>query len=147
MPIHLLVVDDEEQIRDMLSRHFRYLGFDVQTAENGQDALDKMSQWKTDIVISDIRMPVMDGAELCKRIRTDYPMTRVIMITGYVTLENALACMRRGADRCIFKPIEDLTELESAVNKSVETVSYWLDVLKELAGQKEAMNGGGQAHE
>ena len=136
MPVNLLVVDDELEIREMLSRHFRFLGYDVDTAENGQDALDKMAERKTDIVISDIRMPVMDGPELCKRIRLDFPMTRVIMITGYVTLENALACLRRGADTCVFKPLEDMTELEQAVNRSVEMIQTWMKKLTELRKMK-----------
>lgn len=142
MAINLLIVDDEEEIREMLSRHFRYLGYDVETAENGAAALKIMSKRKTDIVISDIRMPVMDGSELCSRIRKDYPMTRVIMITGYVTLENALSCMRRGADSCLFKPFEDITELEKAVERSVETVQFWINTLNELAGHNRERQAG-----
>lgn len=136
MPVNLLVVDDEEEIREMLSRHFRFLGYDVDTAVNGKDALSKMAERKTDIVISDIRMPVMDGPELCRHIRADFPMTRVIMITGYVTLENALACIRRGADTCVFKPLEDMTELEEAVTRSVSMIKTWMSKLSELRKMK-----------
>lgn len=134
MKVQLLVVDDEQDIRDMLARHFQFLGYEVETAEHGADALEKMRNRKTDVVISDIRMPVMDGPSLCKAIRSDYPMTRIVMITGYVTLENALACLRRGADSLVFKPLEDLTELEDAVNRSVHIIQTWMQTLTQLKG-------------
>lgn len=136
MKINLLIVDDEQDICEMLSRHFRYLGFNVQTASNGKEALDLMAVNKIDIVISDIVMPVMDGAELCARIRADYPLTHVIMITGHVTLDNVMACMRRGADLCVFKPLHDLKELEEAVNRAVEAINRWINILTELRGVK-----------
>ncbi|MCB0309974.1 MAG: response regulator [Bdellovibrionales bacterium] len=136
MSVNLLIVDDEEEIREMLSRHFRFLGYDVEIAKNGIDALEKLSKRKTDIVISDISMPQMDGAELCREIRRDYPMTRVIMMTGYVTLENALACVRRGADTCVFKPLENLTELEDSVARSVDIIKNWIRILVNLQKMK-----------
>lgn len=132
MKVNILIVDDEEEIREMLSRHFRFSGYEVQTAENGKAALNVMKDWRTDIVISDIRMPVMDGPELCSHIRDEYPSTRVIMMTGYVTMENALACMRRGADTCLFKPFEDLNELENAVADSVARIQRWHQIFSEL---------------
>jgi CheY-like chemotaxis protein len=138
MNAQLLVVDDELEIRDMLSRHFRYLGYDVRTAEDGADALAALEANKTDVVISDILMPNMDGIELLRAIRQQYPMVRVIMITGYVTMENVLACMRQGAETCIFKPIEDLSELEKAVGRAVEDIRNWLQILGALAaGRRE----------
>jgi CheY-like chemotaxis protein len=135
MKLQLLVVDDEAEIREMLSRHFRFLGYDVDTAEHGKDALEKMADKKTDIVISDMMMPEMDGPELCRQIRKAFPMTRVIMITGFVTLTNALTCLRLGADHCIFKPLEDLNELEAAVKRSEESIQRWVSILSELSNR------------
>ena len=134
MSASLLIVDDEADLREMLSRHFRFLGYDVTTAENGVDALSKLAEKKIDVVISDIMMPEMTGVELLKHLREDYPMVRKIMITGYVTLENALSCIRYGADSCIFKPLTDLKQLETAVEQSVERIRYWHRILKELRG-------------
>lgn len=132
----ILVVDDEKSIRDMLSRHFRFLGYDVDTSENGKDALAQMALKRYLVVISDINMPVMDGTELLHRIRSEYPMTHVIMITGYVTMENVLSCMRHGADTCIFKPIEDMSELENAVETAVGQLNRWQEKLKALIKMK-----------
>ncbi len=136
MTAQLLIVDDEQEIREMLSRHFRYLGYDVEVAANGREALQKLGEKKIDILVSDIMMPEMNGVELLKQVRAEYPMLRPIMITGQVTLQNALACMRYGADSCIFKPLTDLSILEKAVQDATNKNKYWMDVLKELKGMK-----------
>lgn len=136
MKIRLLIVDDEADIRDMLARHFRFLGLAVSTAENGRVALEILRQEKIDIVISDIMMPEMNGIELLRALRTEYPMVHSIMITGYVTLDNALACMRLGAETLIFKPLEDLQLLEDAVSKSAADLRHWVDLLKKLQAMK-----------
>ena len=132
----LLIVDDEVEIREMLSRHFEFLGYNTSTAGNGQEALNYLGENKVDIIITDIMMPVMNGVTLLKRIRQEYPMVQVIMITGYVSLDNALSCMRAQANTCIFKPLEDLTELEEAVEKAFQTIETWKRKFKELRGMK-----------
>ncbi|TWI74210.1 response regulator receiver domain-containing protein [Desulfobotulus alkaliphilus] len=139
---NLLIVDDEKEIRDMLSRHFRLLGYDVLTAEHGLDALSILQKKRVDVVISDIIMPEMDGVDLLREIRKQYPMVRIIMITGYVTLENALACMRNQADTCIFKPLNDLGELEEAVQIAIAAQTRWTRKFRELKGMKPDTHGG-----
>lgn len=133
----ILIVDDEENIRNSLSRRYSLKGYSVDTAENGNTALKKMEDRAYRVVVSDIKMPQMDGVELLRHIRKDYPMTRVIMMTGYVTLENALACLRHGADTCIFKPFEDLSEMDSAIEDALKYLKHWEDKLVELKGVKE----------
>ncbi|MCD4829081.1 MAG: response regulator [Candidatus Cloacimonetes bacterium] len=130
----LLIVDDEADIRDSLSRHFRFLDYDVETAANGVEALEIMRKRRFQVVISDIMMPKMDGIDLLRQVRSNYPMTHVVMITGYVTMENILSCMRHGADTCVFKPIEDITELETAVSQASAMIDNWRSKLKQLTG-------------
>ncbi len=142
MNARLLIVDDEPEICEMLSRHFRYLGFHVDTASDGIEALEKLAKARTEVIISDIVMPQMDGVELLRTIRQQYPMIHTIMITGYVTLENALACMRHGADTCVFKPLEDLTELEEAVEFAVGRLKRWHEKLRMLQAMNPAVSGG-----
>ncbi len=132
----ILVVDDEAEIRQLLDRHLRYLGYEVDCAESGEHALAALESKRVDVVISDIGMPEMDGLELLRRIRKDYPMTRVIMITGYVSQENVLSCMAKGAEICIFKPLEDLEELEQAVQRAEETLERWWSTLGRLRTMK-----------
>jgi DNA-binding NtrC family response regulator len=137
----LLIVDDETEIREMLSRHFRYLGFQVDTACDGIEAMEKLAQARTEVIISDIVMPRMDGVELLRTVRQQYPMIHTIMITGYITLDNALECMRHGADTCVFKPLEDLTELEEAVEFAVGRLKRWQDKLRMLQAMNPAVSG------
>lgn len=132
MKVRILVVDDDKDVLSMLSRHFRYAGFEVQTAANGEEALQILAELKIDIVISDIIMPVMNGIEMLRTIKAEYPMIRVIMISGRVSLDNALACMRLGADIFVGKPLEDLSELDQAVKVAVESVKGWLEILGDL---------------
>ena len=137
MSASILIVDDEAAIRNSLSRYFRLKGYEVETAEDGLDALDKLAARPWQVVISDIMMPRLNGVELLRRIRREYPMTRVIMITGYVTLENALACLRNNADTCIFKPLGDLQELDDAVNSAIAYLDHWKEKLTELKKMKQ----------
>ena len=120
----------------MLSRHFRMLGYSAVVAGGVNEALSLLAERSFDVVISDIMMPGMSGVELLREISHQYPMTRVIMITGYVTLENALACMRLHADTCVFKPLSDLAELEGAVEKAMEALESWRLKFLELQGMK-----------
>lgn len=136
MKYSILIVDDEEAIRNSLARHFRMDGFTVDTAADGCEAAEKLSHDRFPIVISDIMMPNMDGIDLLRRIRTEYPMVRTIIITGFTTLDNALACMRLGADTCVFKPLADLSELDAAVNTAIEYLERWQKKLVELKGLK-----------
>ena len=138
MSAHLLIVDDEAEIREMLSRHFRLLGYEVDLAGNGREALEVLAVKRVEIVISDIMMPELDGVALLQEIRSHYPMVRVIMITGYVTLDNALACMRNQADTCVFKPLNDLTELDQAVQRALDGLKRWQRKLRDLQGMKPA---------
>lgn len=141
MAKRVLVIDDQPEVRSILSTHFRIEGFDVEEADNGQVALELLAIKHIDLIISDIKMPVMDGVDLLREVRKQYPMIRVIMMTGYVTLDNALACMRHGADSCVFKPIEDLDELRREVGISVHILDNWNRKLRELLRMKEGHAG------
>ncbi|MFH0926218.1 MAG: response regulator [bacterium] len=132
----LLVVDDEEEIRQMLSRHYRYKGHEVDTASNGENALSLMANKKYHVVITDIKMPVMNGIQLLRQIRQEYPMTYCIMMTGYVTMENVLSCMRHGAETCVFKPLEELAELDKAVKQAINDLKHWEKKLIKLLEMK-----------
>ncbi len=137
MEKRILIVDDEHAIRDSLARRYRLKGWQVETAENGRAAIEILDTIPFRVVISDIVMPEMDGVELLRRIQADFPMTRVIMITGYVTLENALACLRHGADTVVFKPLTDLSELDQAIDEAFVFLEKWEKKLSRLIGMKD----------
>jgi len=136
MKVDILIVDDEKSIRDALARRYSFKGWSVDTAENGEEALKKMEETSYKILISDIVMPVMNGVELLKVIRKEYPSTKAIMITGHVTLSHAVNCMRYGAFDMVFKPI-DLTTLDASVKEVLSFLEKWENRLSNLVGMKE----------
>ncbi len=103
--INLLVIEDEEMVRESYIDMFALLGYEVDTAENGKDGLNKISQKDYDIVITDLNMPVMDGLETLKRIKRKTPNVEVIVMTGFATIENAINAMKEGAFDYITKPV------------------------------------------
>ena len=142
MGAQLLIVDDELEIRKSLEIYFKSLGYEVDLAEDGQAGIDMLMVKRFDIIVSDISMPRKDGIELLREVRHNYPMTRVIIITGYISLEYALSCMRLGADTCVFKPFDNLDELTDAVATSLKNHQQWQKKLKELVGMKSRDLGG-----
>ncbi len=78
----ILVVDDEEQIRVMLTRSLEQEGFEVQTAENGQEGLELVSRFAFDLVITDMIMPVKDGLKFIMELVRDYPELKILAISG-----------------------------------------------------------------
>jgi len=130
----LLIVDDEEHIARMLYNHFTFLDYEVQTAHSAAQARQTLSNQRFDVMISDIIMPGESGIELLRFAKKECAGMRVIMVTGYVTLQNAMSCMNYGAETCVFKPFEDLTELESAVIKAIEIRNHWQEKFKQLKG-------------
>ncbi len=102
----ILVVDDEEIIRDSLFYILEKEGYEVDKAENGKAAYDKMIANHFDLVITDIEMPVMRGTELLEKITTLNVQTSVIVITAFGSLETAITALRNGASDYILKPVE-----------------------------------------
>ena len=102
----ILVVDDEEIIRDSIYYVLEKEGYEVEKAENGKVAYDKIVNNHFDLVITDIEMPLMKGTELLEKIKTLNIQTSVIMITAFGSLDTAISALRNGAGDYILKPIE-----------------------------------------
>jgi CheY-like chemotaxis protein len=101
----ILVVDDEKNIRLTMSQSLEPLEIPVQTAVNGEEALQKLREkGRFGLVFLDLKMPGMDGIEVLRRIRDDWPKTRVIIITAHGTIESAVEAMKLGAVDFIQKP-------------------------------------------
>ena len=100
----ILIVDDAEDIRDILSDRFQMYGYETLTAADGEEALEKVEKALPELVLLDIRLPKLDGMEVLSRIKSDHPEILVIMITAYGTIQRAVEAMRRGAYDFIAKP-------------------------------------------
>ena len=109
----ILVVDDEESMREGCVQTLAEEGYKVLTAENGNRGLNMAKQESFDLVILDLRMPGLQGLDVLKRLRDDDPDIIVIVITGYATIDSAVEAMRRGAYDFLPKPFspEALVEI------------------------------------
>jgi len=102
----ILVVDDEEIIRESLSFIIRKEGYEVHEAENGKAAYDKLLLDSYDLVITDLEMPMMKGTDLIEHIKKLNIQTSIVVITAYGSLDTAITALRNGASDYILKPIE-----------------------------------------
>ncbi|MFR1533173.1 MAG: sigma-54-dependent transcriptional regulator [Bilophila wadsworthia] len=105
--VRVLLVDDEPGIRHVLGALIRDFGYNVHTAESAREALEAFTANPFPIVVTDIRMPGMDGLALLERVRNQNPDTQVVMITGHGDMDNAVECLRLGAADFIAKPVND----------------------------------------
>jgi DNA-binding NtrC family response regulator len=139
----ILVVDDDPDIRDILSETLNSLGCRVITAANGQECLDKVDKEGPELVLLDIEMPVKNGLEVLKELRQKGRDTTAIMITAYGTIERAVQAMKEGAFDFITKPF-DLDHIALVVEKALERerLKRGLERFTEETGQRYRLIGG-----
>ena len=118
----ILLVDDEEGIRTVLGISLADMGYRVTTAENGREALQLFKEKNPAIVMTDIKMPEMDGVGLLRRIKEHNPDTEVIMITGHGDMDLAIESVKYEATDFVTKPINDQI-LEIALNRAQERIA------------------------
>jgi DNA-binding NtrC family response regulator len=116
---NLLIVDDEQGMRQLLSLVFGRAGHSVRAAENGRRAVEMLREASADLIVSDVRMPDMGGIELLSAARELSPDTAVVMMTAFATVETAREAFKLGADDFIQKPF-DVDELKLIVEKALE---------------------------
>lgn len=121
MVASILVVDDEPDIRTILSQSLQIEGYEVITAVDGREAIDKFRARPTDLVVTDMRMPNADGLDVLRAVKAHAPLTEVIVLTGYATLKNAVAALKNeGAFHYLTKPLEDIEELLTTARNALE---------------------------
>lgn len=113
----ILVVDDEKNIRLTMSQSLEPLETPIRTAVNGEEALQKLREEPFGLVFLDLKMPGMDGMDVLRRIKDNWPKIRVIIITAHGTIESAVEAMKLGAADFIQKPfsLEEIRELATQV--------------------------------
>ncbi len=116
----ILIVDDEEVICSILSRRLVREGYSCTTANNGKEALSHFYKGTFSLIVSDIKMPELDGIELLKRVKAIHPRMKVIMVTAYPEIGLAVEAMRLGAYDFIIKPA-DLDLVVLSVKKALES--------------------------
>lgn len=112
----ILVVDDEEALRTVLSSELSGEGYDVDTASDGDEAIASVQNKHFDLVLLDIKMPGTDGFEVLKFIKKSFSDVRVIMLTGFADLKNAIESKKLGAEDFVSKPY-DLVDLLTTIER------------------------------
>jgi PAS domain S-box-containing protein len=119
-PDKILIVDDEELIRLNLRALLEDLGYLVSEAANGREGLDAFDRERPDLVLADLRMPVMDGLSMIAALREKSPETPVIVISGVGTVREAVDSLRLGAWDYVMKPVPDAEGLDIAIRRALE---------------------------
>jgi two-component system NtrC family response regulator len=103
---NVLIVEDHDRLREQLGQFYEQEGFEVTTASCGEEGLEKLAQAKFAIVVSDIKMPGMDGFQVARQVREKHPDTDVILITAFGNIKQAVEAMKLGASDYITKPFQ-----------------------------------------
>ena len=131
----LLIVDDDEVMRETLSDVLRKKGYEVFVASSGNDALSAIRKNIIDLIVLDMRLPDLDGLEVLKRVKEFDTEILVIMMTAYSDVQTAVSAMKSGAYHYINKPFE-LEELKLLIEKGLETKSLINEVRRLRRQQK-----------
>jgi DNA-binding NtrC family response regulator len=115
----ILIVDDEPIARDNLAHILKKDGYSPLLAENGRQAIDILAKEEVDLVLTDLRMPGLDGMAVLAETKNLWPSTEVVVITGYASVDTAVEAMRQGAYHYISKPFK-INELRAIVEKALE---------------------------
>lgn len=115
----ILVVDDEENARNGLAKLLSREGYEIATAANGHEALDFLRDNETELIITDINMPEMNGIAFLRELNRSHPASNVIMLTAYGEVESYIEAMNLGAFEYVNKPVkvEELTKIIAKIFK------------------------------
>ncbi len=121
--VKILVVDDDQDLRENLVEVLSDAGFELTAAENGEQALELLAEAEFDLVLLDLIMPIMGGMEVLPQIKRTYPKVNIIMLTAFSTVDSAVEAMRKGADEYISKPIR-IADLLVVVRRVLEEAKF-----------------------
>ena len=132
----ILIVEDDDNIRETLSRILEQEGYEVETAQTGQEGIKKSKAKFFNLALLDIKLPDMEGTKLLTAINETLPKMIKIMLTGYPSLENAIESLNKGADAYIIKPVkpekllalikEQLEKQSQAEKMTEDKVTDWI---------------------
>jgi len=132
----LLIVDDDSEIRDFLHEGLSKSGYSIFLAENAEVALRLFSSHPFDLVITDVRLPGLDGLQLLENLKSQAVYTPVILMTGFGSIQNAVEAMRKGAFDYLLKPFS-LESLEQKIKMALTEKSFQREI---LAGREDLID-------
>jgi two-component system response regulator MprA len=138
----VLIVDDDEKIISMLRRSLAFEGYDVSTARNGLEALDFLFKHEAAMVVLDVMMPLLDGWEVCRRIRNSGSTIPILMLTARDEVQHRVHGLDVGADDYLVKPFaleELLARVRALIRRSAQMSNHSQDVANVLPGNAHVM--------
>ena len=115
----ILVVDDELLIRDLLYDFFTEQGWDIAIAESGEKALEILRSKEVDLLLTDLKMPDMDGLALTSHVKASHPDMPVVIMTGYPSVDSAVSALRQKVADYIIKPF-NISQLYRTVREKID---------------------------
>lgn len=116
----ILIIDDQPELRELLSGFLSSLGYITRTAANGQEGLVLLNEWPADLVTVDLQMPVLDGAGFIRQAVQKWPDMPIIIVSGVDAVDQAVEALRLGARDFITKPIESFSLVKNTIDKALE---------------------------
>src|SRR6185295_13066966 len=116
---HLLLVEDEASLRSAIAEHLVDRGFQVEQADTGEEAITRLADFAFDIIVTDLRLPGIDGSAVVEAAVARYPDIIAIVVTGYGTVKDAVEAIKRGAWDFVSKPFQ-IDELLHVLDSALE---------------------------
>ena len=132
----ILHVDDDPQITRLVAAQLAPYGYHVEPLGDSTRVIDELVHGKQRVVLLDIDMPDVNGLEVLHRIKEYDAGIQVIMLSGIVTLSDALQALRGGAEACFFKPVEEIEPLVEAIEGAFRKIDHWWEALRDLTRRK-----------
>lgn len=131
----ILIIDDEDEILLSLKKNLILEGYNVETCNDSEEALEMIKNNKFHIVITDIVMPNMNGIDLLKAAKAYDALTQVIMMTGYSTMEITIQSLEFGANDYILKPFKSIEYIIEIIDYSIQKLERWRESIRGLVSK------------
>src|SRR5471030_2589404 len=128
----ILIVYNEEDVLCTLKKHLEQEGYIVETTQSAANAFEKVKSDKYHIVLINVEMPEMDGLELLREIKKYDPMTQIIMMTEFSTMDKILSSLEYGANDYIYKPLKNAEYVVSVIDHSVQKLERWREAIVQI---------------
>jgi DNA-binding NtrC family response regulator len=128
----ILIVDDDDSILSLMSDYLLQEGYSVKTTNNPLEALKVVEDGSAKIILTDIKMPEMNGIDLLEKVKKINGLVQVIIMTGYGSLENTVRCLEQGANDYLLKPFKNLTEVKNVLDLTIEKLARWEKVITNI---------------
>jgi len=128
----ILIVDEEEVVLCTLKKPLEQEGYIVETAQSGTNAFEKVKSDKYHIVLINVIIPDMDGLELLRKIKKYDPMTQIIIMTDYSTMDKILTSLEYGANDYIYRPLKNAEYVMNIIDHSVQKLERWREVIVQI---------------